>query len=733
MLDEEKQNLQSSQTEIDKGKTTDEERPKENQTAISTEKITEVNVEKNASGIQEKFDNTPKDNSSEITAVPETETQPLTAENTTANIENKDTDTNEEKPNKVDLLAETPTTNNGTPSLPVENEETTNEIEKIKEENNSNVEHEIDKANAEEGEDEGHKEKHKIPFLDYHSMSMEALNNELRKLTANEKIQAIKSHVDQIKYEFDLKFQELLEQKKEDFLNDGGNEIDFSFHYPPKLIFNELHREYRDKRNKYYKDLESKLKLNLAERQDIIEELKGLINVEEDINTTYKHFKELQERWRHAGPIPKMEYHNIWRTYHHHVERFYDFLDINRDLRDLDFKHNLEEKEKIIARARQLAEETDINKAFRELQELHKIWKEDIGPVDKEHRESVWQQFREATKIIHDKRQDYFKNLDAIYEENLVKKNEIIAKIKEIAEQNINTHGLWQKQIREIEALREAFFNAGKVPHRVNEDVWAAFKETVRSFNRKKNAFYKGLKKEQHRNYEQKLALVKLAESLKDSEDWDETTPIMKKIQSDWKKIGHVPRKFSDKVWKDFKTACNHYFDRLHAQKNEAYKEEYESFEKKAAILDELRSYKLTGEKEKDLEQIQAFIASWKGIGRVPFNKKNIESKFNKILDALFNKIGVAKNEAELIKYENKLEQLANAKSEYALNNERVFIRRKIDELNAQIRQLENNLQFFSNASENNPVVKDVVRKINNHKKDLDLWKAKLKQIRSFK
>lgn len=632
-------------------------------------------------------------------------------------IEEVDEVSNEEDKEPVNTTA-SPATNT------TKNEDNTAEKE---------VEEEIDESNAEDAEDESVKDRHTIPLLDYHSMSIEQLSEELKKLLKNEKIQAIKTHVDQIKSEFDLKFQELLEQKKEDFINEGGNEIDFSFHYPTKINFNELYKEYRDLRNRYYKDLETRLKTNLANRLEIIEELKGLINVEENINTTYKHFKELQDRWKHAGPIPRMEYNNIWQTYHHHVERFYDFLDINRDLRDLDFKNNLEEKEKIILRAQELASETDLGKAFRELQELHRIWKEEIGPVDREHREDVWERFRAATKVIHGKRQDYFKNLDKIFEENLIKKNEIISKIKEISVQNVSTHGVWQKQIREVEAHREAFFNAGKVPHRVNEKVWGEFKEAVRNFNRKKNAFYKGLKKEQHANYEQKLALVELADSLKDSEEWSETTPIMKKIQNDWKKIGHVPRKFSDKIWKDFKSACNHYFDRLHAQKNDAYKEEMEAYEEKVKFLEDLKDYQLSGDKEKDIEQIQTYIASWKEIGRVPYNKKNIEGKFSKILDALFGKIDISKNEAELIKYENKLEQLANSKSDYALNNERVFIRRKIDDLKSEIRQLENNLQFFSNASEDNPMVKEVIKKINRYKKDLDLLKAKLQQIKSIK
>ncbi|EIJ39214.1 protein of unknown function (DUF349) [Galbibacter orientalis DSM 19592] len=644
----------------------------------------------------------------------------------------------EEKDDNLQPEADGSEKNSETPQIDnqesVTTEETVSEGEVTADaegENNDDPQNEIDESNAEDAEDEGHKERHEIPMLDYHAMNMDTLVEELNILITKEKIQAIKSHVDQIKSEFDLKFQELLEQKKEDFIQEGGNEIDFNYSSPVKKRFNELYNEYRDKRNQYYKNLEHRLDLNLKNRLDIIEELKGLINVEENINDTYKHFKELQERWRNAGPIPRVNYNDVWRTYHHHVEIFYDFLDLNRDLRDLDFKHNLEEKEKIIAQAESLAEMGDVNKAFRELQLLHKIWKEDLGPVDREHRDAIWDRFSAATKAIHQKRQEYFKNQDVIHEANLLVKQDIIKKIEAITQQKVNNHSSWQKLIKEVEALREEFFNAGRVPYKVNEQTWAAFKEAVRKFNRNKNSFYKGLKKDQQDNLDKKMELVKLAESLKDSDEWEKTTPIMKKIQSDWKNIGHVPRKYSDKIWNEFKSACNHYFDRLHAKKNEHFKDEMEAFEQKKAYLDNLKEFQLSGDKEKDLEQVKAIIADWKAIGRIPHSKKSIEGKFNKILDALFKKLDLDKQKAELIKYGNKLDQLANADNDTLINNERVFIRRKIDEVKSEIRQLENNLQFF-NADESNPIVKEVMNNIDKHHEDLNLWKAKLKKLKNI-
>nr|WP_299174322.1 DUF349 domain-containing protein [uncultured Allomuricauda sp.] len=592
---------------------------------------------------------------------------------------------------------------------------------------------EIEESNAEDAEDVENEKRHHIPMLDYHAMSMENLVGELQRLVKNEKIQAISKHVSSIKYEFDQKFQEFLEHKKEEFVANGGNEIDFRYNSVAKRQFNELYSEFREKRDQYYKQLEQNLKSNLEKRLDIIEQLKGLVNVEEDINTTYKNFKELQENWRNAGPVPRKNYNDVWRTYHHHMEIFYDFLHLNRELRDLDFKHNLEEKLKLVEKAEALAKEPDINKAFRELQMLHKIWKEDIGPVGKEQREEVWERFSNATKAMHNRRQEHFQELEKDYEKNLEKKHEIIASITGIAENVSSNHRALQQQIKEIEVLREAFFKAGKVPQKVNEETWSAFKEAVRNFNRNKNSFYKNQKKDQLDNLEKKKALLGLAIALKDSEDWDMATPEMKRIQSEWKKIGHVPRKYSDKIWNEFKSACNHYFDRLHADKNDSQKEEYENLEKKSACLERLKAFQLSGDQEKDIETLKKFLEEWKQYGRIPYRKKHINGKFNKIVDALFKKLGVSRQQSELLKYGDKMQQLVKADDDFAINNERAFIRKKIDESKSEIRQLENNLQFFSNASEDNPLVKDVVKNIDRHRESLETWKAKLKKLNILK
>ena len=564
-------------------------------------------------------------------------------------------------------------------------------------------------------------------------MSLENLAIELEKLVTKEKVQAIKAHVDAIKQEFNAKFSTLLDEKKADFLNDGGNEIDFYYSSPIQKRFKEASKVYRTKLNAHYKAIEQNLKLNLQNKLDIIEELKGLIGVEENINTTYKQFKALQERWRTTGPIPRDKYNNAWNSYHHHVEIFYDFLHLNRDLRDLDFKHNLEKKLKIIERAEELAQDDDAMRAFRELQELHKMWKEELGPVGKEHREVIWERFKAATKIINDKRQLYYKEVDKIYEKNLEKKQEVILAIENIVSEPITKHSSWQKKIKEIEALRTTFFNIGKVPIKVNEATWAKFKDAVRDFNRQKNSFYKALKKEQFDNLQRKRELVKIAEDHKDSNDFDATTPLMKKIQNDWKKIGHVPRKDSDKIWKQFKTACNHYFDRINSKRNEANKELLEAFTKKQELLEEVKAVELTKVKADDLETIKKYVNLWKDLGRVPTDKRFIDGHFNKAIDALFSQLDMNKNEAEMLKFESKLETLNTNDDNYrSLDNERTFIRKKIDEIKGQINQLENNLQFFTNVKDDNPLVKEVKSNIAKHKEDLKLWTSKLHKIKAL-
>ncbi|AWG25687.1 DUF349 domain-containing protein [Flavobacterium kingsejongi] len=591
----------------------------------------------------------------------------------------------------------------------------------------------IEDSNAEEGEDETLTERHDIPMLNYESLSMEDLTDELEKLVSTEKISSIRDHVEEIKKEFIGKYHHFIDEKKDEFAAENeGDTTDFQYHLPLKGKFDAIYNQYREKKNQHFKALESNLKSNLENRLAIIEELKALINPEENIKETLKHFTELRERWKNAGPIPKDKYNHVWNNYHFHVENFYDYLHLDREARDLDFKHNLDLKLKIISRVEELVQEEDVNKAFRELQILHKIWKEEIGPVSKEHRNEIWNTFSALTKQMHDKREVLFEKQRESEVDNLERKKNIISEIEALATEKVAAHNLWQGQIEKVEALRKDFFNAGKVPIEVNEETWSAFKNAVKNFNTLKNSFYKDIKKDQQENYNKKIALVERAKALQDSEDFEVTTPVMKKIQEEWKQIGHVPRKYSDKIWKDFKNACNHYFDKLHAQKNEAVTEEVEAFDKKKAYIDVVKEVELTGDHKTDLDIIKGHIEAWKSFGKVPFSRRHIEGKFNKILDHLFDKLSLSKKETDMVKFNNRMEGLAGG-DERKLENEKVFLIRKIDEVQNEIFQLENNIQFFANAKKDNPMVLEVKKNIEKHREVLDTWKEKLKQVRNIK
>ena len=564
----------------------------------------------------------------------------------------------------------------------------------------------------------------------FESLSLEDLVNKFESLLENENSQNVRNNINKIKNSFNAAFAILIAEKKDAFLADGGNVIDFNFTSPLKKRFNDLSKSFRERQQSFQKNRAQQLNQNLEIRLQIIEEIKGLINVEGDINSSYNTFKSLQERWRNTGQIPSTENNNTWNNYRHHVEIFYGFLHLNRDLRDLDYKHNLKQKQKIIQSTEELATETDLNRAFRELQALHKIWKEELGPVAKEFKDELWERFSAATKVINDKRQDYYGQLEETFNDNLVIKNDIIDKIKAISEKTSLVHKEWQANIKEIEALRDAFFKAGKVPSKQNEKTWTAFKDAVRIFNKNKNTYYKTLKKDQSENYRKKLELVEIAEQNKDSLDLETTLALMKDIQNRWKSIGHIPRKDSDKLWKRFRGACNLFFDRYHEQKNNGSEEEIKSFEDKTSLLETLNSFIPSEDKDTNLDSLNQFSSQWKKIGNVTKSKRFIDGKFFKSLDGFYSKIGLDKEALENLKYSLKLETISKDPSLF--NNEVIFIRKKIDEIKSEINQLENNLQFFSNVDDDNPLVKEVHKNISKHKEALKVWELKYSKIKKL-
>lgn len=605
-------------------------------------------------------------------------------------------------------------------------EKETTSAEKVEKEEASEAVDEIENEIAESSEKDT-KERKEEPLPNYAEMTLEKLVEELGILIKDKPVQEISNHVNAIKSAFNLKYGKLLKSEKEKFLEEGGNIIDFRYENAVKPKYNSLLYDYKQQRNKYHREQEALLQQNLDKKLQLIDELKNLID-NANSDTMYREFQSIQTRWKEIGAIPRAKYSDTWRTYHHHVERFYDLLHLNKDLRDLDFKHNLEKKLKLVEKAEELAELDDVNEAFRELQILHKVWKEEIGPVGREHREEVWGRFSEATKKIHDKRHLFFKGLKSQYKKNIEAKLKVVEEIEAYDTSNNKNRNDWQKSINDIEKLRKAFFDAGYVPRGKGDEVWSRFREVTRKFNRKKNEFFRDSKKEQNENLTKKRQLVEQAVSLKDSEDWDTTLEIYKKIQADWKKIGHVPRKYSDKLWKEFKAACNYYFERYYASKEEANEELMKVFHQKKEYLEEIKK-EVSDNTKITAENIKEYINNWRKMGRVPFEVRHIEGKFNKFLDKAFNQLSITKKESELIKFENIMQGYLQQEDFRKLDSEQLFLRKKIDETTREIQQLENNKSFISNVTDDNPLVKNVNKNIKKYKQQLEEYQEKLKYL----
>jgi hypothetical protein len=618
------------------------------------------------------------------------------------------------------------------------NEELVNKTQNLKEEETASVPEVSDETSetvaeeavavAEEVNQKEQKEekKEKTAVIEYTTLSLEELVEALQNTLSSNPVNKIKDQIEAIKSAFNIRFGTLLAEKKKIFLEEGGNVIDFQFTSAVKGEYNTLLSDYKKQRDAHYSAIDNQMHNNLDKRVQVIESLKNLIE-NADPNTMYKEFRVLQDTWRSIGAVSKTRYNDTWKTYHHHVERFYDLLHLSNDFRDLDFKNNLEEKLKIILKAEALAASTDVNEAFKELQELHKVWKEDIGPVAKEVREDVWQKFSAITKEIHDKRHDHFREMKSKFQEIITLKLAIIERFNAYDTSNNKTHKDWQNSIVETEKLRQEYFNAGKLPYAKSEEVWQKFKAATKKFNSSKNHFYKDEKSEQQENLKKKLALIEVADSLKESEDWEVATESMKKIQSDWKKIGHVPRKFSDDIWNKFKGACNSYFDRYHDQKNAVGKEQQATVDAKKAFLDTLKE-QTADTKESVLEAIKA----WNELGQLPRNVRHLEGKFNKQIDRLLESLSLDKNEVSMLKFTFVIDGLMANEDFRKLDSEQLFVRKKMDEVVKEMQQLENNLGFFSNAKDDNPLVLNVKNSINEFKEDLSIWKEKLSYLKNL-
>ncbi len=569
---------------------------------------------------------------------------------------------------------------------------------------------------------------HELELPDYAEYDPAKLISEAEKLLKNEPIQRIKDHMDSIRKSFLKQLNDERSEKLHEFLEAGGVEIDFEFIQPQRNTFRGIYSEYRDRRKKYYNDLQEKLENNLKVKKELIEKIKEIVTKDESIGDTFKEFNAIQQEWRNTGPVPSGESADLWRTYHHHVENFYEFIKINKELRDLDFKKNHEKKETLIAKVEELAQQEDIRQAFTELQKLHKQWK-NTGPVEREHREPMWERFSEATKKLHDRREEYFESLKEKREELIEQKKQLVQKLQEYPFDKIDSHSGWQKAIKDIEVIRQEFQKLGRINHPENDVIWDQFREVLRNFNRKKNGYYKDLKKEHHENLDKKRALLEIAENIKDSDDWRATTQEMKRIQAQWKRIGHVPRSESDKIWKQFRGACNHFFNRLTEHNKDLDKEFEGNLEAKQAVMEKLQSFKPGDSQKESVKTLKNLINEWKAIGRVPRNKQGIDSDFNTLLDNQFKSIDMDRKESQRIRFENKMNNLVDQDGDRSLMREKDQLRKKRDEAQKELNQLETNLNFFSSRNSNSPFIKEAESKVTQQREIITSLDDKIKMI----
>ena len=553
----------------------------------------------------------------------------------------------------------------------------------------------------------------------YDDLNLEQLLKTLDKKVSSGKIHHHKRDVEALSKQIEPKLSQIFENKKEDFINAGGELKDFDAKIPEKTIYNELIRRYKSERARYYQELEKSFQNNLVIRKNLIEELKGLIGIDQPISETYKQFKNLQSRWRESGHVPRAEANNIWKTYHHHVGIFYDFLHLNREFRELDFKYNYEEKLKIIEQAEALSKMDNIQKAFRDLQELHKRWKDELGPIAKEHGETLWERFSEATKVIHEKRQFFQKNQTEVYRANYEKKKTIISQMQQLAEVEIKTHNEMQKMIRDMESLRTSFFECGHVSRSDNAEIWAMFKDVMRLFSKKRNTFYKSLKKEYSENFKQRMELVKQVEAFLQTEDFAATTPKVIALQRKWKEMGAVSRKQNDKAWKLFRKACNDYFALLDERKNKLSKVEQQAFEEKDELLKKLQS-----KEGLDRTSIDHLIEEWTKIGSVGRKTNQINSEFVAAIENSLKQLGEDKESIASFKYELKIKLMGDRTE--LIQKERSQIKQRLDKAKQEYIQLETNMEFFAKSSSENPVVNKVMKDLEKQKKIIDGLQQKL-------
>ncbi len=478
--------------------------------------------------------------------------------------------------------------------------------------------------------------------------------------------------------------------------------------------FKNLYNKYKKERAEYNRQLEKEREDNLVKKQAVIEDLKALLDKQEDVNATFPEFREIQNRWRAIGPVPMQNYRNINETYQLYVEQFYDMVKINRELRDLDFKKNLEVKEKFCEEAEALAENPSVVEAFKELQKLHEQWKE-YGPVAKEFREQIWDRFKAATSVINKKYQAHFEAQKESQAENLARKTALCEQVEEIADREVTESNQWNAFSKEIEDIQKVWKTIGFASKKENQKIYDRFRAACDKFYGRKRDFYTEYKDNINSNLEKKIALCVEAEELKTSTDWKKTTDRFINLQKQWKEIGAVPRKKSDQLWKRFRAACDEFF----AERDKNAKPEndfYGNLKAKQHLIEEIRAYVLTGDEAEDTNAMQAFAERWQSIGFVPFKEKD------KVTQAY--KEAVQEKFAGLSRSSRKSRQGARAP-----RSEKDRLIQKYNALEQDIVTYENNIGFFAMSKNAEPLIRQMQERIDKAKEELTALADKIRQI----
>ncbi|MBG0861052.1 MAG: DUF349 domain-containing protein [Bacteroidales bacterium] len=570
-----------------------------------------------------------------------------------------------------------------------------------------------------------------LPPVDYSGYSKHDLVETLGLLIENRPPAEIRNDIDRIKVLFYKKLKQEAEERKNKFLEGGGKAEEYrSWVDPSEAQVKHLLQKYRDKKTDYSKIHEAEKYENLRKKYDIIDKIKDLVNREESINKTFHEFRTLQNEWHSIGVVPQSSLKDLWENYHHSVEVFYDYIKINKELRDLDLKKNLEAKVLLCEKAEELLLEPNPVNAFRILQDYHNQWRE-IGPVPQESKNEIWERFKEATSQVNKRHHEYFEKQKDDQRKNLDAKIALCDEVEAINLQEIKNFRDVDEKAEKVVALQKMWRTLGFAPKKQNNKVYQRFRNACDSFFEKKRAFYADNKEIQLNNLQLKTELCIQAESLQDSTDWKATSDALIRLQREWKEIGPVPRKQSEKSWKRFRKACDHFFNRkaeFYAELDTSYEDNLKA---KLAVIEELEQFEPGTDVQAAFDRLKEIQRKWTEIGYVPFSKKDeITNRYRNALNKEFDKLKIGDEDKSILKYKTKLDNLkVNPKATRKIRNEREKFLTKIKQLESDIVLWENNIGFFAKSTNADTMIKEVEEKIENAKKMIKTLEEKVKMI----